>query len=66
MNRYHEWLADLRFHLRRGPVIVNKYSLRRVLDAVDTKEACRLLTEKTLPHKVHFVPLPDGKRVVLI
>ena len=64
--RRDDWLACLRFHLRRGPVIVSKYSLRLAMDAIDTRNACRELSHQMMPKEVHFVPLPDGLRVVLV
>ncbi len=67
------WLDTLRYHLRRGPVIVNKYTLRRAVStfktgdpAIDTEDACRILTQKMLPKVVHFVPLEDCARVILV
>jgi len=60
-----QWLADLRFHLKRGPTIVNKHLLRRVTNAIDTRDACRALSRMMAPKEVQFVPLPDGARVVL-
>lgn len=61
-----EWLATLRYHLRRGPVIVGKRALRNATGASDTRNACRELTRMMLPKEVHFVPLLDGERVELI
>jgi hypothetical protein len=61
-----EWLTTLRYHLRRGPVIVSKRVLRESTDSPDTRNACRALTRTMLPKEVHFVPLPDCERVVLI
>lgn len=63
---YADWLATLRYHLRRGPVIVHKRSLRRATDAVDVRAACRELTAAMMPKVVRFVPLADGVRVVLV
>ena len=63
---YREWLADVCFHLRHGPVIVNKYTLRSATDAPDTRNACLVLSE-ALHRKVNFI-FPDlaGDRVLLI
>jgi hypothetical protein len=61
-----EWLATLRYHLRRGPVIVSKRVLRDATGAIDTRNACRELTRTMLPKEVRFVPMVDGVRVTLI
>lgn len=64
--RHDDWLATLRFHLKRGPVIVSKFSLRVATGAPDTRNACRVLTRQMLPKEVQFIPLLDCHRVELI
>lgn len=68
MNKWEtdDWLATVRYHLKRGPVIVSKRVLRQATDATDTRNACRALTRTMPPKVVQFVPLEDGARVILV